>query len=154
MLKSFASVVPITLAVLLVAVFSLEFGILNGPIIVGLGLLPLLGLLVSRRPLVSAVPDLIFGAIDTGLLAIPAVFGALRFGVFGALAGGVVGDAVTDSIAGLFEGGIARWLRARGIDESRDPVTSSMGKMAGCLVGAGLVLSVFHLFGVTPDRLA
>ena len=68
----------------------------------------------------------------------------------GAIAGGVVGDAVTDSIAGFFEGGIAEWLRKHGIEESREAVTTSLGKMAGCLAGCGLVLSVAFLLGIEP----
>jgi hypothetical protein len=92
------------------------------------------------------VPDLVFGGIDTGLLVIPATLGGVHFGAVGVLAGAVIGDAITDAIAGFFEGGIARWLRSKGIVESRDPITTSFGKMAGCLLGAGIVLSVIEGF--------
>lgn len=70
----------------------------------------------------------------------------------GAVAGGVIGDAVTDAIAGLFEGGIARALRERGIEESRDPITTALGKMAGCLLGAGVVLFLLELSGLSLRR--
>jgi len=131
------------------AIILIQRGYPVGPIVLGLGLIPLSGLLIVKKSILSAVPDLVFGGIDTGLLAVPAVLGALKFGVVGAIAGGVVGDAVTDAIAGFFEGGIARWLRERGIEESSEPVTSSLGKMAGCLLGAGIVLIIFQLFGIT-----
>ncbi|MFC2172411.1 hypothetical protein ACFLU6_07235 [Acidobacteriota bacterium] len=119
-----------------------------GPIILVLSLVPLLGLPLSKRAIRGAVPDIIFGSIDTGLLTLPALLGAMTFGIPGAIAGGVIGDAITDSIAGFFEGSIAEWLRKKGIDESRERVTTALGKMTGCLLGSGLVLSLALLFGV------
>ena len=62
--------------------------------------------------------------------------------------GAVVGDAITYGIAGFFEGGIAEWLRSKGIDESRTAVGSACGKMAGCLAGSGLVLTLAAAVGV------
>jgi hypothetical protein len=121
-----------------------------GPVVFGLGIIPFVGLLVARRDVKSAVPDLVFGALDTGLLTIPALWGGAFFGVAGALAGGVIGDALSDGIAGFFEGSIAKWLRQRGIEESREAVTSALGKMAGCLLGAGLVLSFALVLGIRP----
>ncbi|MHC4862357.1 MAG: hypothetical protein ACYTDY_19955 [Planctomycetota bacterium] len=121
-----------------------------GPVVLALGALPLVGLVAARRPLKRAIPDFTFGAIDTGLLTIPCLAGGLVYGVPGAIAGGVVGDAITDSIAGFFEGSVAKWLRSKGVEESREPVTTSLGKMAGCLIGAGFVLSAAWLAGVQP----
>ena len=121
-----------------------------GPIVLLLGILPLLGLRLGRRSFKGALPDLVFGALDTGLLAIPALWGGALFGVAGAIAGGVIGDALTDGIAGFFEGGIAEWLRGKGIEESREPVTTALGKMAGCLLGGGFVLSVALALGFAP----
>lgn len=116
----------------------------------GLGVIPLLGLLVARRPLTGAIPDLVFGAIDTGLLTIPALWGGVLFGVAGAIADSVIGDALTDAIAGFFEGHVATWMRDHGFQESREALTTSLGKMAGCLLGSGIVLSMALLFGVSP----
>ena len=121
-----------------------------GPVVFGLGLIPFIGLLVAQRNVKSAVPDLVFGALDTGLLTIPALWGGAFFGVAGAVAGGVIGDALSDGIAGFFEGSIAQWLRKRGIEESREAVTSALGKMAGCLFGAGIILIIALIFGVRP----
>jgi hypothetical protein len=52
-----------------------------------------------------------------------------------------VGDAITDGISGLFEGKMAEWLRKHNIEEARTPLSSSMGKMSGCLLGVGIVLT-------------
>ncbi|MFQ5917637.1 MAG: hypothetical protein ACE5I0_07495, partial [Candidatus Binatia bacterium] len=82
------------------------------------------------------------------LLTIPAIWGGISFGVAGAIAGGVIGDALTDGVAGFFEGGIATWLREKGIEESREPITTALGKMAGCLFGSGLVLSMALFLGI------
>lgn len=83
-----------------------------------------------------------FGAIDTGLLGIAALIGANFAGVLGAVIGGAVGDAITDGFAGIFEGKTAEFLRRHGIEEARTPLSSSMGKMSGCLLGVGIVLTI------------
>ena len=59
-----------------------------------------------------------FGAIDTGILAIAALIGASFAGVLGAVVGGVVGDSITGGLAGLFEGRVAEYLRKHGISQS------------------------------------
>lgn len=141
----------IGLLVASIAVVSLRANLPIGPIVLLLGSLPLLGLWLGRRSFRGAVPDIIFGAMDTGLLTIPALWGGITFGVAGAIAGGVIGDALTDGIAGFFEGGIAQWLREKGILESREPLTTSLGKMAGCLLGSGAVLTIALIIGITPD---
>ncbi|MDH5477617.1 MAG: hypothetical protein OEY50_04745 [Nitrospinota bacterium] len=119
-----------------------------GPVVLLLAALPVAGLALARRPITSAVPDMVFGSIDTGLLVIPAVLGGAAFGVAGAVAGSVIGDAITDSIAGFFEGGIAQWLRNIGIEESREAVTTALGKMAGCLAGGGGAMTLAGFMGV------
>ena len=142
MLKEVLYVSAIGALVLAGGVFTLKSSWMLGPMMLALSMLPVAGLILAGKSVRAAVPDLVFGGIDTGLLSVPAIAGGVNFGAIGALAGAVVGDAVTDGIAGFFEGGIARWLRSKGIEASRDPVTTSLGKMAGCLVGAGLVLTV------------
>ncbi|UCD36715.1 MAG: hypothetical protein JSW54_07665 [Fidelibacterota bacterium] len=139
------------LIVAVVAVTTLKHRIAIGPIVLVLTAIPLVGLRLSHRSLKSALPDIVFGSLDTGLLTIPALWGGMFFGVAGAIAGGVVGDALTDGIAGFFEGGIAEWLRERGIEASREPVTTSLGKMAGCLLGSGAVLTIALLLGIVPE---
>ncbi len=131
-----------------VALLALRAHVSLGPVVVASSAIPAALLAVSGRRLWNAVPDVVFGAIDTGLLAIPAVAGAAAFGVLGAVAGGVVGDAVTDSIAGFFEGAAAEWLRSKGLESGREALTASLGKMAGCLFAGGLVLWIASLLGL------
>ena len=130
----------LALLVAVIGVYCLQYQLPIGPIILGMSLIPLAGLLIARRSFL--------GAIDTGLLTIPALWGGILFGVAGAIAGGVIGDAVTDAIAGFFEGSIAEWLRERGIVESREAITSALGKMAGCLIGSGVILTIAILLGI------
>jgi len=139
----------ISIIIAVIGVMTLKQKFPVGPIVLGMTLIPLSGLFLAKRSFKSAVPDLVFGALDTGLLTIPALWGGILFGVAGAIAGGVIGDALSDGIAGFVEGGIAKWLREKGIEESREPITTSLGKMAGCLGGSGLVLSLALVFGIS-----
>lgn len=141
----------VTMAIIIaIGVAALEYRLALGPVVLGLGIIPLTVLLISGRTLRAAVPDLAFGAIDTGLLAIPALGGAAIFGIAGAILGTVIGDAITDGIAGFFEGSIAEWFRRRGIEESREALTSALGKMGGCLLGGGFVLTIALALGLQP----
>ena len=138
------------LPVALVGFYTLRHQLPVGPIVLGISLIPLFGMVLAKRSLLGAVPDIVFGAIDTGLLTVPAIWGGMVFGVAGAIAGGIIGDAMTDAIAGFFEGSIAEWLRGHGIEASREPITTSLGKMCGCLLGSGVVLSGALMFGIRP----
>lgn len=150
-MKKAVYVAIISVPVALAGVIALRHQFPIGPIVLGLGLVPIVGLLLAKRRLMGAVPDMVFGALDTGLLVIPALWGGIAFGVAGAIAGGVIGDALTDAVAGFFEGSIAEWLRGRGIEESREAITTALGKMSGCLLGAGMVLSFALLLGIKPE---
>jgi hypothetical protein len=151
LMKKASYVSIFALPVALIGVLTLRYQLPIGPIIVGLSLIPIAGIFLSTKYLIGAIPDMIFGAIDTGLLTIPALWGGVLFGVAGAIAGGIIGDAITDAIAGFFEGSIAEWLRKKGIEESREAVTTSLGKMAGCLLGSGVVLTIALLIGIKPE---
>ncbi|MFH0873604.1 MAG: hypothetical protein V1846_02050 [Candidatus Komeilibacteria bacterium] len=119
---------------------------LIGWIILGLGALCILSLLPFKVALNTIQPDIVFGLIDNGILAILAIFGGEIAGVVGAVIGGVVGNAITDGIAGVFEGYIAQKIRKKHITDRRTMLGSAVGKMAGCLLGAGVVLIVANLF--------
>ena len=133
------------LFVVLVVWYSLSRNLLIGPIILLIGIIPMFSGKIRGIEIKRMVPDMIFGTIDTGLLVIAALIGAKHFGVIGAVVGGSVGDALTDGIAGFFEGGIAEFLRKHGIEEARTAISSSMGKMAGCLYGSGFVLTIVSI---------
>lgn len=113
---------------------------LIGFILIGLGFITLLSVKLFGINIKSLGPDIVFGLIDNGILTILAVIGANIAGIVGAIIGGVVGNAITDGIAGLFEGYSAEVSRKKKIDEKRTTLGSAIGKMAGCLFGAGIVL--------------
>ncbi len=116
-----------------------------GLVIIGLGVLCLLSLIPFHIPLKRLWPDIVFGSIDNGILAVMAIFGGEFGGVAGAVIGGVVGNAVTDGIAGIFEGLIAERARAAKISDKRTMLGSAVGKMSGCLLSAGVVLFIASL---------
>ncbi|PNX46296.1 MAG: hypothetical protein BV457_07955 [Thermoplasmata archaeon M9B1D] len=136
------SVTIITIVIVSVMYFILNNNRLIGPVIIILGFIPWIPLKLSGRTIKSTGADIIFGAIDTGFLGVAALIGANFAGILGAIVGGAVGDSITDGYAGLFEGKMATYLRKHGIDEARTPLSSSMGKMSGCLIGVGIVLTI------------
>ena len=134
-------VVFLSIVTAIVAFFSMRLGRFVSIIIFGLGLLPILIAYIFKISLKKILPDIIFGLIDNILLIIPAIIGAELFGAAGALAGAVVGNAVSDGIAGIFEGSISEWLNIKGIDSKRTLLGSSLGKMSGCLL-----IGIFLIF--------
>ena len=118
---------------------------LIGLIVFVLGVFCLVSLLPFKIKIKTILPDIIFGLIDNGILAIMAVFGGKIAGVVGAVIGGVVGNAITDGIAGIFEGYAAERMRRKNISDQRTMLGSAVGKTAGCLLGAGAVLMIVNL---------
>jgi hypothetical protein len=147
-ISNVANTTVVSIIIVAVGYFALSRGVLIGPVIFLLGLVPLAGARLNRLELKRLIPDIVFGTLDTGLLMIAALAGAQSFGVLGAIVGSAIGDAVTDGIAGFFEGSIAEWLRERGIEEARTELGSALGKMSGCLLGSGFVLTVALLLGI------
>lgn len=137
----------LNIAVLCVVIFFVSTHFVEQAWLVGYVLLVLaLGCLLTLRfykiKIKNVYPDVVFGIIDNGILALMALFGGEIAGVFGAVIGGVVGNAITDGIAGMFEG---YWAERYSV-KNRTVLGSSVGKMAGCLLGAGVVLIVAQLF--------
>jgi len=135
-------VIILCVITIIIAFFSMRLGRFVSIVIFGLGLLPILVAYIFKINLKRILPDIIFGLIDNVLLIIPAIIGAQLFGAAGALAGAVVGNAVSDGIAGIFEGSISEWLHIKGIDSARTLLGSSLGKMSGCLL-VGIFLIFF-----------
>ena len=124
----------------LIAFYSMRLGKYVSLIIFAMGFVPLMIAYFLRLDLKKMLPDIIFGLIDNLVLVIPAIIGAELFGAAGALTGAVVGNAISDAIAGYFEGNLSEFLRSKGIDATRTVLGSSLGKMSGCLlVGVFLV---------------
>jgi len=148
-ISALTSVAIISIVIVSVISFVIYNKRLIGPVIILLGFIPWIPLRIYERTIKSVGADIVFGAMDTGILGIAALIGASFAGVLGAIVGGAVGDAITDGFAGLFEGKIAEHLRKHGIEEARTPLSSSMGKMSGCLIGVGIVLTIaWSLLGI------
>jgi len=141
-IPALTSLIIVSIVVISVISFVIYNMRLIGPIIALLGFLPWIPLKIFGRTIKSTGADIIFGAVDTGILAVAALIGASFAGVLGAIVGGAVGDSITDGFAGLFEGKVAEYLRRHGIEEARTPLSSSLGKMSGCLIGAGITLTI------------
>jgi hypothetical protein len=135
----------ITLCVIIagVSIFFVYDSRFIGFVLIALAVLCLLSLRLFGIKISSTKPDVVFGLIDNGILAIMAVFGGYIAGVAGAIIGGVVGNAITDGIAGIFEGYFAEGMA----DDRRTILGSAVGKMAGCLLGAGAVLAISGMLG-------
>ena len=138
-------VVTLCLVIFIISALFIYDAKIIGWAVLMLGLLCLVLLQFFKILIKNVWPDIIFGLIDNGILAILAVIGGSIAGVAGAIIGGVVGNAITDGIAGVFEGYMAEKLRENKMSESRTMLGSSVGKMAGCLLGAGVVLIIANL---------
>jgi len=113
-----------------------------GPVFLLLGMLHLIVLKMFGKYLRTLWPDIVFGIIDNGILVAGALVGAGFAGAIGAIVGGSAANAVTDGFAGIFEGWTAEYLRKHKISERRTALSASIGKMAGCFIGAGIVLVI------------
>ena len=135
------SISILTIIILLVSYFSLNNKII-GPILIILGIITLTPIMLFKIPLAALKGDIIFGLIDNGALAIFAITGAELFGILGAIVGGIVGNALTDGLAGIFEGYEWQKLKGTKTKKERTALTVAIGKLAGCLFGAGIVLTL------------
>jgi hypothetical protein len=142
------NVIILCIVIFVVSLYFIYDSKLIGPVILGLGILCLISLIPFKVSIKTIWPDIVFGLIDDGILAMLAIFGGKIAGVAGAVIGGVVGNAITDGIAGIFEGHIAETMRKKNISDKRTTLGSAVGKMAGCLLGAGIVLIIASLFNL------
>lgn len=144
--SSAINILFLCLVIFFVSLFFIFNVKLIGWISLGLGLLCLFSLLPFKFSVKLLWPDIVFGLIDNGILAILAIFGGELAGTTGAVIGGVIGNALTDGVAGIFEGLVAEKMKDHNFDEKRTMLGSSVGKMAGCLFGAGVVLIIASFF--------
>ncbi len=142
---SVLNIVTLCIIIAAVSVFFINNARWIGIVLIFLAILCVLSLIPFKIKLKSIQPDIVFGLIDNGVLAILAIFGGHFAGITGAILGGVVGNAITDGIAGIFEGYSAEKLRSQLVSEERTMLKSAVGKMAGCLFGAGIVLVIANL---------
>lgn len=136
------SIALLTLLIIIVVSFSANQNFIIGPLLIFLCIISFVPALIFKIPVRSLRPDIIFGVIDNGILTVFALIGAELFGVWGAIVGGAVGNAITDGFAGIFEGFEAQRMRKLKIEDKRTALSSATGKIAGCLFGAGIVLTI------------
>lgn len=144
-ISAVANIIILCVIIVAVSTYFIYNSNLIGLVILGLGILCFVSLIFFRVPIRTIWPDIVFGLVDNGFLAILAIFGGEIAGVIGAIIGGVVGNAITDGIAGIFEGYIAEKMRKNNISDQRTMLGSAVGKMAGCLLSAGIVLIIASL---------
>ncbi|MFH1823337.1 MAG: hypothetical protein ABH817_01310 [archaeon] len=113
-----------------------------GPSMIFLGLIVFLSIKLFGQNPYEALSDVIFGIMDNSVLTIFAILGANLFGVLGAVVGGAVGNAASDGFAGIFEGHSSQELSKKKKNNPKTAIRSSLGKMAGCLLGAGIILTI------------
>ena len=142
LINSLLSVIILSLIVIATVTFFVYQKRWIGIIFIALGMLHLFVLSIFNRKIETLWPDIVFGVIDNGFLVIGALIGADFAGVIGAIVGGAAANAITDGLAGLFEGWTAEYLRKHKIEEKRTALSSALGKMAGCFFGAGIVLII------------
>src|SRR3989344_6900487 len=142
LIKSILSVVVLSVIIIATIIFFVYQKKWIGIVFIALGVFHLFVLRLFNIKLKRVWPDIVFGAIDNGLLVIGALIGANFAGIIGAIVGGAAANAITDGLAGLFEGWTAEYLRKHKIKEKRTALSSALGKMAGCFFGAGFVLII------------
>ncbi|MEJ2267952.1 MAG: hypothetical protein P8X70_02660 [Nanoarchaeota archaeon] len=147
-LKAFFSFIGISIAIGGITSYFVFNERLIGFVFLTLGAINLLFLKLFKIELKAVYPDIIFGMIDNGVLVFAAVLGGHFAGVFGAIIGGAAGNTITDGIGGLFEGYIAEHQREVKIDNLRTAMSTMLGKMTGCLLGAGIGLIIIFLIGI------
>ena len=143
--KSITSLIILSIIVIAVSSYFVFNEGLIGPIFLFLGLVSLIFLKFFKIDFKSIYPDMAFGFIDNGVLVFAAVLGASYAGVMGAIIGGAAGNTITDGFGGLIEGRIAEKMRKHKIDDKRTSLSSMLGKMSGCLFGAGIGLILVWL---------
>jgi hypothetical protein len=121
---------------------------LIGIAFLALGLFDIFLIYLFKIKLSSIYPDIIFGLVDNSVMVFAVVLGISYAGVVGAIIGGAAGNTVTDGIGGLFEGHIADNQRKYKIDNKRTALSTSLGKMAGCLFGAGFGLLLVYFISL------
>jgi hypothetical protein len=146
--EALTSLIIISIIIVAISAYliSNRLGIAIGFLI--LALLSMLFLKIKKVKIEAVWADIVFGFIDNGVLVFAAILGANFAGVFGAILGGAAGNTITDGIGGLFEGYIAEHQRKFKIENYRTAFSTMMGKVIGCLIGAGVGLLIVWLLNL------
>jgi len=141
--KAITNFIVLAILVIGASVFLIFREDLVGPAYILLGFVG-----VGKIKIEEVSPDIVFGLIDNGVLVFTAILGGIYAGVAGAVLGGAAGNTITDGIGGLFEGRIAKKLRKKNIVNKRGPLPTMLGKMIGCLLGAGIAFTLLFLLKI------
>ncbi len=142
LMTAILNIILLTGIILLVSYFFVTQKRIIGPIMIMLGIISILPLFLFKVPIRILKAEILFGLIDNGVLAIFALSGAELFGILGAIVGGLVGNAITDGFAGIFEGYEWQKIKKLKLKDKRTALTVAIGKLAGCLFGGGIVLTI------------
>lgn len=145
LIKAISSLIFLSIVIIAVSAYFIHRENLISTAFIILGILNLIILKTLKINIVGIYPDMIFGAVDNGVLVFTAIIGGAYAGVYGAIIGGAAGNTITDGIGGLFEGYVAEHQRKMKISTKRTTLSASLGKMAGCLFGAGFGLAIVQL---------
>lgn len=140
LLKALSSFFGLTILILAVSIYFVSNNTWIGPAFLVLGLINLILIKFFGIEIKTILPDFAFGAIDNGILVLNVVLGGIYAGIGGAIIGGAAGNALTDGIGGIVEGHLAEKQKLKKIDTERNSLSTMLGKMAGCLIGAGVGL--------------
>jgi len=145
-IKTLFSLAGVSIVVLAVAGYFIFNSTLIGPAFLCLGILNLGFMKIMGIKLHFIYPDLVFGFVDNGVMVFAAIIGGSFGGVPGAIIGGVAGNTITDGVGGFFEGYVAEKQIQRGkFVSKRKMLSGSLGKMTGCMFGAGVSLTIVWL---------
>jgi len=148
-LKALTSLIGVSIVIVAVASAFISKSNLIGPAFLVMGLVSFLFMGVMGIKLRFVYPDLTFGFVDNGVMVFAAIIGGNVGGVAGAIIGGVAGNTITDGLGGFFEGYVSEKQEAlTHFKSERKMISSSLGKMTGCMFGAGISLTISWLVGL------
>lgn len=146
--KAITSFVTLSIIVIAVGFYFVFDKKLIGPVFLILGVMSFLFLKFLKIKIKLIYPDLVFGFTDNSIMVFAVIIGGSFGGIPGAIIGGVAGNTITDGIGGLFEGYVSERLTKGKFERKRTALSSSLGKMTGCMFGAGFSLTIVYLISL------
>ena len=147
-LKAVTNLIILSIIIIAVSAYFVFNDKPIGPICLLICFANIIYLKIIKVKLRHLYPDFVFGFVDNGILVFALIIGGKFGGIPGAIIGGVAGNTITDSIGGLFEGYVSEKLTKGNFERKRTALSSSLGKMTGCLFGEGIVLTVIWLINL------
>ena len=142
---SIGNLIVISIIIVAISSYFIFNKMLIGPVFLVMGVCFIFYLKYYKNIFSYYYPDMVFGMVDDFVMVFATTLGGSFAGVGGAIIGGVTGNALTDGLGGLFEGYIVEHQRKFKIDNVRTAFSTMLGKIAGCLFGAGIGLIIVWL---------